>query len=221
LDQADLPMQTLSQPQTPGPQNPPQAHGGQAGPAAPFLARPAQVLFRDFVPGGTYSATLSLTNRGAAKNSFRLGELGARLDKVGGPGSGYCWGRGAAMVPPACRCVCLLAGMRQAWPGLLGSCAYPTALPQTPPQTAPSPPLPAGAQAGAGPARLPGARHERGRARHLHAAGGWGLGVGFRWGRAGGRVVMVPGQRAGGRPAPGHAPPSPAPPAQPCHQALD
>ncbi len=80
-------------------------------PSAPFVASPATLLFRDFVPGGSYSATLTLTNRGAEKNSFRLGELNARQQKVRAAAGG---GRVAGV--PGCRGTRLLASSAPAQP---------------------------------------------------------------------------------------------------------
>jgi hypothetical protein len=48
-----------------------------------FIADPPEVLFKDFVPGQVYRASLQLINRSFTKNSIRLLEVPA---EVGGAG---------------------------------------------------------------------------------------------------------------------------------------
>jgi hypothetical protein len=44
-----------------------------------FIADPPEVLFKDFVPGQVYRASLQLINRSFTKNSIRLLEVPAEV----------------------------------------------------------------------------------------------------------------------------------------------
>ena len=59
------------------------ALGGNA-----FLASPDPLVFKDFEVGRSYTATITLINRGPAKNSLRLEEVPAEVRE----GSAWVWG---------------------------------------------------------------------------------------------------------------------------------
>ncbi len=71
-----------------------------------FCATPANLVFRDFVPGSTYSAVLTITNGGYAKNTFKLGELAPQLAKVGDVYMVAWWRRCTACDLYGCAAVC-------------------------------------------------------------------------------------------------------------------
>jgi hypothetical protein len=48
-----------------------------------FIADPLELLFKDFVPGQVYRASLQLINRGFTKNSIRLLEVPAEVKGQG------------------------------------------------------------------------------------------------------------------------------------------
>jgi hypothetical protein len=47
-----------------------------------FIADPPELLFKDFVPGQVYRASLQLINRGFTKNSIRLLEVPAEVGQA-------------------------------------------------------------------------------------------------------------------------------------------
>jgi hypothetical protein len=44
-----------------------------------FIADPPSIVFKDVVPGATYTAAVQLTNRSCSSNSIRLGEVPAEV----------------------------------------------------------------------------------------------------------------------------------------------
>lgn len=58
---------------------PAQAAFGRTFSGDAFIAQPPEVVFRDFLPGSTYSATLRLINRGYTRNSIRLLDVPAEV----------------------------------------------------------------------------------------------------------------------------------------------